>query len=96
MGYIEGSCVVGMTVSPVLGSILYSLGGFNLPFLSFGSIFLIIGVLMLKLIPDSVDGDSVSIKTQEESISETNVSTLETTRSDSESSIFTASEGNHP
>jgi len=28
MAYLEGASVVGMTISPIAGSVLYSIGGF--------------------------------------------------------------------
>ena len=56
MGFIEGSCVVGMTISPILGSLLKEAGGFNLPFYVFSGIFLAATMLTNLLIPSSVDG----------------------------------------
>lgn len=45
----------GYTLSPVMGSMLYSIGGFHLPFLFFGSIILLASVLIGQLLPQSID-----------------------------------------
>ena len=43
---------LGYMLGPALGSVLYSLGGFLLPFLVFGSIGLIVALALLLVIPD--------------------------------------------
>ena len=53
-------------LGPVLGSVLYSLGGFPLPFLSVGIFGLIISVGLIFVVPDvqSEEGDSTDNKGQ--------------------------------
>ena len=53
-------------LGPVLGSVLYSLGGFPLPFLSVGIFGLIISVGLILVVPDvqSDEGDSTDNKGQ--------------------------------
>ena len=43
---------LGYMLGPALGSALYSVGGFLLPFLVFGSIGLIVALALLLVIPD--------------------------------------------
>lgn len=57
MAYAEGSCVVGMTCSPIIGSMLYSYGGFELPFYFFGTMFLTAALCLKTLVSDVVDND---------------------------------------
>ena len=53
-------------LGPVLGSVLYSLGGFPLPFLSVGIFGLMISVGLIFVVPDvqSDEGDSTDNKGQ--------------------------------
>jgi MFS family permease len=49
------SAGIGMTISPVLGSILYNLYGYNAPFIFFGTLSLIFSVLVKFFLPYKVD-----------------------------------------
>lgn len=55
IGYLEMSAGIGMTVAPVIGSILYNLYGYNAPFIFFGSLSLIFSVLVKLFLPYKVD-----------------------------------------
>jgi hypothetical protein len=41
-----------MFLGPALGSALYSLGGFTLPFISVGSVTLLIAIFLLIIVPN--------------------------------------------
>ena len=41
IGYYEGAYGLGLLIGPILGALLYELGGFSLPFLFFGCFYLI-------------------------------------------------------
>jgi hypothetical protein len=56
MAYLEGACTVGMTISPIAGSALYTVGGFYLPFLAFGLLLIFGGFIIRFVIPQSCDG----------------------------------------
>lgn len=49
------SAGLGLTIAPVIGSFLYELGGFNLPFTFFGAIFIMFGLFLKCIIPYQVD-----------------------------------------
>ena len=56
MGRLAIACSVGYTGAPILGSVLYSEGGFNLPFYTFGAIFFIMTLFSFTLLDDTIDG----------------------------------------
>ena len=49
------SCGIGLTISPIIGSILYGVGGFNLPFICFGSICFVFALFLKLITPKEVD-----------------------------------------
>jgi MFS family permease len=49
------SAGIGMTIAPVIGSILYNLYGYNAPFVFFGSLSLIFAILVKYFLPYKVD-----------------------------------------
>jgi len=49
------SCGIGLTISPIIGSLLYTAGGFNLPFICFGAVFLVFAIFLKCIIPSKVD-----------------------------------------
>lgn len=55
LGYLEMSAGLGLTIAPVIGSFLYDLGGFNLPFIFFGAVFITFGLFLKCIIPYQVD-----------------------------------------
>jgi MFS family permease len=55
IGILEMACGLGMTIAPVIGSLLYTLGGFNAPFLFFGTLFLVISLFVKCFLPSHVD-----------------------------------------
>ena len=57
MGLIFISNSIGISTSPILGSMLYESGGFNIPFYTFGIIFIILFFLSIVFIDKSVDGE---------------------------------------
>lgn len=52
---LEMSCGVGLTLGPVLGSILFNIGGYAMPFIFFGTIFVAFGCILNRIIPASLD-----------------------------------------
>ena len=60
------SAGIGLTIAPVIGSFLYELGGFNLPFIFFGAVFLFFAVFLKCIIPYSVDIASKAKNQKEE------------------------------
>jgi hypothetical protein len=42
-------------LAPLLGSILYAVGGITVPFYTFGCIFILNSVFIFKIIPDGAD-----------------------------------------
>ena len=56
VGYIEAVTGIGMIMGPIIGSILYSMGGFSFTFYVFGSIFLVTSFYIYKIFPKTVDG----------------------------------------
>jgi len=57
IGFIEGSCMLGMTISSIVGASLYQAGGIDLPYFGFAALFCITAMLTNQLAPQSVDGD---------------------------------------
>ncbi|CAI2367531.1 unnamed protein product [Moneuplotes crassus] len=55
VAYIETSAGLGLSLGPVVGTILYEFGGSAAPFLTFFVICLIIGLVIKRLIPEFVD-----------------------------------------
>jgi MFS family permease len=53
IGLLEMSSGIGMTISPVIGSLLYKFGGFDLPFIFFGCLFLFSALVIKLIIPDT-------------------------------------------
>lgn len=55
IGLLEMSSGIGMTIAPVIGSLLYKFGGFSLPFIFFGILFLVSALVIKFIIPDTVE-----------------------------------------
>ena len=55
VGLIEAMSGIGMVMGPAIGSALYSLGGFSLPFYFCASVFLIVSLLVYQVIPSSIE-----------------------------------------
>ena len=55
VGYIEAVTGIGLIMGPIVGSILYSLGGFSFTFYVFGTIFLAASFYIYKIFPKTVD-----------------------------------------
>ena len=55
IGLLEMSCGIGLTISPIVGSILYGVGGFNLPFICFGAVFFVFALFLRLIIPTAAD-----------------------------------------
>jgi MFS family permease len=55
LGYLEMSAGIGLTIAPVIGSLLYSTMGYNAPFVFFGSLFLLFGLVIKMILPYRVD-----------------------------------------
>lgn len=49
MGYLEAATGFGLIVGPVIGSILFSIGGFSFTFISFGLLFLVISAMVNRI-----------------------------------------------
>lgn len=46
---------IGLTISPVIGSLLYSVGGFTCPFFVFGVLFIVMALVIRSVLPDQVN-----------------------------------------
>jgi len=55
IGCIEMSTGIGLTIAPVIGSLLYSMGGFTCPFYVFGVLFIIMALIIRSVLPDQVN-----------------------------------------
>jgi len=69
LGWMETMLGLGTTLGPVLGGLLYQLGGFYLPFLALGSLLVLCGLLGFCILPaecgdgggeDDEDGEEVN------------------------------------
>lgn len=49
------SCGIGLTAGPVIGSILYDIGGYMTPFIAFCVVQATFGLLTKFIIPSSID-----------------------------------------
>jgi MFS family permease len=54
IGYVEASLGLGCSVGPIFGSILYEIGGFQLPFYFFGLIYIIMVPFVYKCLPNVI------------------------------------------
>jgi len=54
MGQLEVAAGFGLTAGPLIGSCLYSLWGFNTPFMTFGILFVLLGLISVKRVPHDV------------------------------------------
>ena len=52
---LEIASGLGLTIAPVIGSLLYQAGGYSAPFLFYGIIFLLASIFLKKIIPAKVD-----------------------------------------
>lgn len=55
IGLMEMCSGIGLTIAPLLGTLLYDVGGFKFPFLVFGVLFFLLAVLVRFVIPYNVD-----------------------------------------
>jgi len=55
VGYIEAITGIGLIIGPLLGSTMYSLGGYDFTFYSFGGLFISVALFVGKIFPDAVD-----------------------------------------
>jgi len=60
LGAISASMMAGITVGPLLGSVLYSTGGIHLPFIAVAVLLGVVFVLAVVLIPGSQGADDVT------------------------------------
>jgi MFS family permease len=55
IGMLEAGAGLGMMVGPLIGTLLFSIGGYNFMYYSFGSIFYFLAVSMYFFLPKSLD-----------------------------------------
>ena len=55
IGYIEAFTGIGTIIGPLLGMVLYSIGGYEFIFYSFGSIFSIMSIFVMYIFDAKVD-----------------------------------------
>lgn len=60
-GILQSFTGFGMLVGPILGSVLFNLGGFQLPFYSVGVLLLLLALLNHCMIPASLDRSVLEI-----------------------------------
>ena len=52
---MEAVTGIGLIIGPLIGSVLYTIGGYNFTFYSFGALFLIFGLIVRVIFPKSID-----------------------------------------
>ncbi len=57
VGYMEAFTGIGLVVGPIVGSVLYTLLGFSMTFFIFGSIFVLVSIFILRVLPPLIDKD---------------------------------------
>ena len=62
IGILEMACGIGLVISPILGSFLYNIGGFNLPFICFGAVNLFFAIFLKCIISSAVDIKNESVE----------------------------------
>lgn len=55
VGYIEAVTGVGLILGPLIGSVLYSIGGYLFIFYAFGSMFLVFSFFIKTVFDDRID-----------------------------------------
>lgn len=55
IGMLEAGAGLGMMVGPLIGTLLFWIGGYNFMYYSFGSIFYFLAVSMYFFLPKSLD-----------------------------------------
>ena len=66
VGYMEASMGIGLIIGPVIGSLLYSVGGFSFTFSIFGVIFMFITLMLKKIIPRNCDEQAEENEVEDE------------------------------
>ena len=66
VGYIEAVTGIGLILGPLIGSFLYSLGGYRFIFFSFGSLFVFLSFFVNAIFPASVDKTTSSEQSSRE------------------------------
>lgn len=56
IGYIEAVTGVGLCFGPLIGSFLFSLGGYDFVFYSFGAFLIFCSLFITTFFPKTVDG----------------------------------------
>eukprot|EP00347_Sterkiella_histriomuscorum_P019495 403341410 len=60
VGYIEAVTGIGLILGPIIGSVLYTMGGFTFTFFTFGSVFIVTTFYINKIFPKRIDNDTVN------------------------------------
>lgn len=66
VGYIEAVTGIGLILGPLIGSFLYSLGGYRFIFFSFGGLFVFLSFFVNAIFPATVDKTSSSEQSSRE------------------------------
>ena len=67
IGYLEAVTGVGLIMGPLIGSMLYAIGGYLFIFYTFGSIFIIFSFFISSIFTDEIDRMAPAIKDTENS-----------------------------
>jgi len=51
IGYIEAVTGIGLIMGPIIGSLLYLIGGYNFSFFAFGALFMIVSPFIMRIFP---------------------------------------------
>ena len=70
IGYIEAVTGIGLIMGPIIGSVLYSIGGYTFIFYSFGGIFIVLSFFIKTIFPDRVDKMNPGVETEQNSESD--------------------------
>ena len=60
VGYIEAVTGICLIMGPLIGSVLYSIGGYRFIFFSFGGLFVVLSGFVNFIFPASVDRNTSS------------------------------------
>lgn len=55
VGYLEAVSAIGLIMGPLIGSILYAIGGYRFTFYAYGIGFIIISVFVKKMFHKRID-----------------------------------------
>jgi hypothetical protein len=55
IGYLEAAVGCGLIFGPLVGSLLFAIGGYSFTFYFFGSLFFVFAIFILRIFPATID-----------------------------------------